>query len=161
MSIGDWALLFLDARRELVILPSEGLLKSLSAFIESGTPLESMEIGGVDRIPIMPLHLMDADKTVDLHVDTGSTHTALPPHALEALGVNAGTATESTTLAGKETRRAWKVLGFPLGNQRVDLTIRDTGGETGLLGYDALRQRIFVLDGPGQRLLIEAPATAR
>jgi len=159
--LGDWALLFMAARRQLVILPSDGLLERLAEILPAGTPMESIAVHGSSRIANIAYHFDEPDFDVDLHVDTGATHTMLPTLALEALGARDGTPTESSTLAGKEARRAWNVSGFPLGTQLIDLAIRGTDKDTGLLGYDALRQRIFVVDGPGRRLLVEVPVTAR
>jgi hypothetical protein len=97
---------------------------------------------------------------VSLDVDTGSSGTTLPQAALEVLGAQGGTLVESMTLSGTKARRAWNVTGFPLGTQRIALVVECSATEHGLLGYNALSQRIFVLDGPGRRVLIEASAVA-
>jgi hypothetical protein len=158
--IGDWALLFDRANARLVVLPSDGLPKRLAAFLPRGTPMESLAVEGERRIMELGFEFGDVATHVVLDVDTGSTATSLPQAALDALGISGGTATESTTLSGKESRRKWKVSGFPLGTQRIELVVQDSAAEHGLLGWDALSQRIFVLDGPGRRVLIEASAVA-
>ncbi|TAJ14007.1 MAG: hypothetical protein EPO68_12870 [Planctomycetota bacterium] len=158
--IGDWALLFHAAKRELVILPADDLLKRLNKFIPAGTPMESLPISGDRRILTVGLEVGGGAMHVPLDVDTGSTSTTVPEAALDLLGVTGGSIVESTTLSGKESRRARKISGFPLGNQRIELVIESSPIDRGLLGYDALSQRIFVLDGPGRRLLIEASAVA-
>lgn len=158
--LGDWALLFQPARRELVLLPSDSLEKRLAAFLPAGTPMESIPVHGEDRIMNISFDITGGP-AVDLHVDTGSTSSTLPMDALARLGLSeGGTPSESTSLSGKETRPAWKVSGFPLGTQQIDLVLQGTQAAHGLLGWNALSQRTFVLDGPGRRVMIAVDGTA-
>jgi Aspartyl protease len=158
--LGDWALLFRPERRELVLLPSDSLEKRLAAFLPAGTRMESIPVHGEDRIMNISFDITGGP-AVDLHVDTGSTSCTLPMDALARLGLSdPGTPSTSTSLSGKQTRPAWKVSGFPLGTQRLDLVLEGTQAAHGLLGWNALSQRTFVLDGPGRRVMIEASAVA-
>lgn len=154
--IGDWGLLFLPEGRELVLLPGDDVLKWLSRFLSVGTPLESIPLAGEDRIPHLELEIQPGPIHVEMTIDTGSTATTLPEAPLTVLGVKGGTPVESTSLSGKSKRNARRVQGFPLGKQRIDLVLECSETDHGLLGWNALSQRIFVLDGPGRRLLIEA-----
>jgi len=156
--LGDWALLFDAPAGQLVILPADDLLHRLAAHLPTGMACEAIALQGGDRIPRFPLVFSSPAREIEMHVDTGSSRTCLPLEVLEGLGAGAGTPTEAVTLAGSEPRRAWKVEGFPLGTQRVALQVEGTAASWGLLGYDALSQRRFVLDGPGRRLLVAVEA---
>jgi hypothetical protein len=152
--LGDWAVLFDAAQRRLALLPSEGLLQRLEELLPAGTPLESIAMHGEDRVPCITLDLHGHGLSAELHVDTGSTATCLPAPVLARLATGPGTESESKTLAGTQRRLAWRFLDFPIGAQRVAVNVEAVEGDHGLLGYDALRQRVFVVDGPGRRLLV-------
>lgn len=149
--LADWAVLF-DARAGEVVLSPADPMELLKERFEKGTAFLAQPLAGEGRTPKISFDVRDAK--LSMVVDTGSATSALPRRVADAIGAAPAEPALYRHAGGTVERERRRIERFGIGPWTIALTATLVDGEYGLLGYDVLREFVFVVDVPRKRVLL-------
>ncbi len=143
-----WGACFDDARRELRLFPGGTLATSLSGVFESGTEFTVWPWSAEGSRPLVAFDAGEG-RGFDVLVDTGAVLSSLPRDVIEFLELEESGSSAGHDIGGANRRTTHRLARLDLGGVALkDLDVQVYDEPHGLLGYAALRNFAFVVDGP-------------
>jgi len=151
--LGDWALLFDASRRELHLVPGEPV-DHLTELFADGTGFHGFHMKGDGRRPTLGFvsRTGEEETSFEMLVDTGATFSGIPKslagtYELEAIA-------RIHDVVGTREREVRRLKSFSLGPFEVSMRATVIDHEVGLLGFEMLKEFVFLVDAPRRQVLL-------